>query len=274
MDVTEVRTAAQALAVLLDAPDATPNEAKTWMVTRRPRAVHISEPRYCVAGSEWMGGNPLEAFSEALMVAAEFVPPPENVPVSLGRPYAPLGGLMVSYGVSVGGSLGLTLHRVSNVPTTPRVFTNDMAVMGTLLEPYRRASKALLVGSVTYIIDNWAFPVVPDQAKRIEAAKEDGDLNILPGAFPVLMAEANQEAFLSELKMFLSEPFALGYKNSFFRKVARPIATAGQAVANKRWDEAEECLSNCEAKDWQRAVRRYVALVKEATEGQASEAVR
>lgn len=271
MDVSGVRTAAEALAVLLDAPDATPNEAKTWMVTRRPRAVHISEPRYCVAGSEWMGGNPLEAFSEALMIAANMEPPIENVPISLGRPYAPLSGLMVSYSVSVGGSLQLTLHRCSNVPVTPRTFTNDMAIMGSLLEHYRRFTKALLIGGVTYIVDNWAFPVIPEQAKWIEAAKEDGDLDILPGAFPNAMTDDNFAAWQAELQMFLTEPFALGYKSSFFRKIATPITTSGRAITNKQWDEAETCIARCEAKDWQRAIRRFAALAKASSERQASE---
>jgi len=65
------------------------------------------------------------------------------------------------------------------------------------------------------------------------------------------------EQWFSELKMFLEEPHAIGFRDSFFRKVALPIYKAMIAYRHgdekSRYDEALLEIKLCAADDWRTA---------------------
>lgn len=80
----------------------------------------------------------------------------------------------------------------------------------------------------------------------------------------------------TELRMFLSEPFALGYREPFFRKVAGPMVAAYRAFKQqdnqRRFVDARQyisCMAEC---DWKLACFQWLARREEAAARRAQEA--
>ncbi len=79
---------------------------------------------------------------------------------------------------------------------------------------------------------------------------------------PYKMVNTPIEQWFSELKMFLEEPHAIGFKDSFFRKVALPIYKAVIAYRSgdekSRYDEALFEIEVCAADDWRTACKAWL----------------
>lgn len=69
-------------------------------------------------------------------------------------------------------------------------------------------------------------------------------------------------AWLEELSMFLHDPLAMGFREKFFRKVAKPLWLAHEAYKETartyRFEEAMARVGECVATDWSYAAREWI----------------
>jgi hypothetical protein len=88
--------------------------------------------------------------------------------------------------------------------------------------------------------------------------------------FP-LMSSAPEDWY-QDLQMLMTDPFALGIQDPFFRRVAIPMLRAHDAYRTKsagRYDAARHMLERCEATDWKRAGLEWITRREEAARAKA-----
>jgi len=90
-----------------------------------------------------------------------------------------------------------------------------------------------------------------------------------------LMAIPSEE-WLEELSMFFSDPYAVGFRDPFFRRVAIPMYKALRAFKNvgdpHRYDYALEQLEEVKATDWKLAAVEWIHHRKAAAEQRLKQA--
>lgn len=85
--------------------------------------------------------------------------------------------------------------------------------------------------------------------------------------FPLMTVD--RETWDRELAMFMEEPWALGFTDPFFRRVAVPMAAAWSAWRSRadslqwRLTKAQEHLNNCAATDWRLAGQEWLQRAAE-----------
>lgn len=70
--------------------------------------------------------------------------------------------------------------------------------------------------------------------------------------------------WIKDLSVYQCNPLTVGYRDSFFRKIAKPMAAAGLAVEDRNFDTAREILSSMPSNnDWKLAGEEFVDLQME-----------
>jgi len=92
-----------------------------------------------------------------------------------------------------------------------------------------------------------------------------GGINVLP-----LMNGNVRETWDQDLMMFLEDPMAVGFRNAFFRKVAKPMAAAHKAFKDGDFDAALDNINQMpEDNDWRLACWEWLTRRKERRDAEA-----
>lgn len=182
--------------------------------------------------------------------------------------------LIVTFQIDIAGRLEMCVFNRSNDAIWGCYGAN--AVHFSFLHEYVAAGVGVPLGRYYQISHNfhvyrnvfdemWPFP-------ELEALDEDNMYahvtNTCPYVsgevepFPLLGPQEDLKTWQEDLAMFLEHPDAVGFRTSFFRRVAIPLWYTHRAMATlegeKRYMVAHENLSNCKATDWQKAAREWI----------------
>jgi thymidylate synthase len=83
--------------------------------------------------------------------------------------------------------------------------------------------------------------------------------------FPLMSVE--QKVWEEDLAMFLGEEIEFGYRDAFFRRVAKPLLHSHMAYKDGDLKAAKEILGQCMATDWARACHEWLGRRKGAKNG-------
>lgn len=89
---------------------------------------------------------------------------------------------------------------------------------------------------------------------------------------PFPLMSLPREEWDAELKMFMEEPDALGFRDPFFRKVAIPMSQAHAAYKAKDFDGAMDALGRVAASDWRLAAIEWIERRRAAHEARKARA--
>lgn len=142
------------------------------------------------------------------------------------------------------------------------------AVHFSYLQEYMASQIGVAVGSYYQVSANFhAYRTTLDPLQNFEGTARENLDAIDPYArrevapFPLMTIEP--EAWDAELQMFISEPDAIGFRDPFFRRIAKPMVCAHRAFSDRedprRFTRAMEYLSGMPAEnDWRRAAAEWL----------------
>lgn len=90
---------------------------------------------------------------------------------------------------------------------------------------------------------------------------------------PFPLMTLSQSEWDAELKMFMEEPDAMGFRDPFFRRVAIPMSRAHAAYQRKDFDGAMDLLRDVAASDWKLAAIEWVERRRAAYEARLARAM-
>lgn len=167
------------------------------------------------------------------------------------------------------GKLDMTIANRSNDIIWGAYGAN--AVHMSMLQEYMATAIGVPVGNYWQVSNNWhayektLFPIW-DLADRADDILRGIDTNpytndtMLIEPYPLMQTPV--DTWNRDLNMFLEHPDAMGIRDPFFRKVARPMEKAHEAFrtlgAPDRYTEALTCLQGVCALDWQMAACEWI----------------
>lgn len=135
------------------------------------------------------------------------------------------------------------------------------AVHFSFLQEYLAAQIGCEVGSY-YQVSNNFHAYLPEYRKVEELIGRQDPSPYETGEVEPYPLVENPKTWDRDLALFLEDPNAYGYDNSWFSKVAKPMWFAHKAWSNRsdpeRYDKAFDIISQCRASDWRRAAAEWL----------------
>ncbi len=168
---------------------------------------------------------------------------------------------MVHFQINTEGELDMSVFNRSNDIIWGCYGAN--AVQFSVLQEYMASSIGVPLGKYRQISDNWhgykatltplldladktPSPYNPDKWERVDPYASE---TVKP--FPLMSTE--KKIWDQDLLMFMEGSVEFGYRDPFFRRVAKPIYFAYDAYKENGIDAAIEIMQQCMASDWKLA---------------------
>lgn len=152
------------------------------------------------------------------------------------------------------GKLNMTVFNRSNDIVWGGYGAN--VVHMSILQEYISGMIGVPVGRYWQVSDNFhAYEEIYTKLLAVQGTPTDHYLNEEAVPFNLVLQAGS---FDQDLAMFLEEPHAIGFRNPFFRKIAKPLYFAHQAYKQKTMAELEILEQMPSKNDWRLAAEQWI----------------
>ena len=168
--------------------------------------------------------------------------------------------LVINVSVSVHGFLDMMVTCRSNDIIWGAYGAN--AVHMSMLQEYIAAGVGVPTGRYWQVSYNWhAYKETLEKVKVLSDFSDDNN-NPYQNIQPYPMVSVDQNTWKQDLMVFLEQGPIVGFRDSFFRRVATPIYQSWMAKENtedpNRYEHALEIIDQCAAADWKIACKDWL----------------
>lgn len=172
--------------------------------------------------------------------------------------------LIICVSVSVHGHLDMMVTCRSNDIVWGAYGAN--AVHMSMLQEYIAAAVGVPTGRYWQVSYNWhAYENTFEMVKNLDEKTPPGlvsDYNPYKNFEPYPMVTVDHKTWMQDLHVFLEDGPIIGFRDSFFRRVAVPIYQSWMAKEDKddkyRYQKALEIIDQCAAPDWKLACQEWL----------------